>query len=54
MTTLGEFEVEDEHRRDRRREREKLQGVAITVVITSEDSIVAGEDHMKVSRWVVG
>ena len=48
LLTTGEFDVEDEHRRDRRREREKLQGVAITVVMTADDSIVAGEDHMKV------
>ena len=45
----GEYDKEDEYKRDRRRERERLQGVAITAVVTVDDTILSGPDHLKVS-----
>ena len=45
----GVYDKEDEYKRDRRRERERLQGVAVTVVVTPDDTILAGPDHLKAS-----
>ena len=43
----GVFDREDEYVRERRRDRERLQGVAVTTVMVADDTVVSGEDHLK-------